>query len=76
MMLSFEPVFPVVIGLPNESSTVTPTLKEVPAPKLDAGTVVNTSRFSGPGLMVSVCKPDWRPDAEAVMIGEPAVVSP
>ena len=75
-MVSVEPVLPVVIALPNWSSTVTPTPKAVPAAKLDAGALVMASLFSGAGLMVSVCRPDWRPDEEAVMIGDPAAVSP
>ena len=55
LMVSVEPVLPVVIALPNWSSTVTPTPKAVPAAKLDAGAArdgefVLRCRIDGLGL--------------------------
>ena len=44
----------MVIVLPNWSSTVTPTLKAVPAANDDGGAVVMASLFGAPGVIVSV----------------------
>jgi hypothetical protein len=76
LMLSVDPVYPVVMALPYWSSTVTPTLNEAPAANDDGGAVVMASLFSGPGVMVSVCRAVANPDEEAVMMGDPAVESP
>ena len=51
--VSFEPVLPVVIVLPNASWIVTPTLTVPPAVIGVVGCVVTASLFSGPGLTVN-----------------------
>ena len=77
-MLSVEPA-PVVIVLPNWSSTVTPTVKLVPVATDAGGWVVMASLFSAPATMV---KPFVVPltrtvltVAEAEIVGAPALVS-
>src|SRR5438105_4609316 len=52
LMVSVQPVLPVVIGLPNWSSTVTPSDTVPPAVIVPAGWVVITSLFSATGLTV------------------------
>src|SRR5438132_3611484 len=52
LMVSIDPVFPVVIGLPNWSSTVTPSDTVPPAVIVLTGWVVITSLFSVAGLTV------------------------
>ena len=64
-----------VTTLPNESSTDRATVKFVPAVELAGGVEVVTSWLGEPALMVST----WVPlvsAPEAVMVGEPALVSP
>ena len=49
--MSFEPV-PLVIGLPNWSSTVTPTVKAWPAVTAEDGWVLIASMVSPAGFTV------------------------
>src|SRR5580700_8583261 len=77
-MVSFEPVVPVVIVLPNWSSIVTPTATVPPAVMVPAGWVVTTSLFSAAGFTVkeleAVEVTDPVVESEAVMVYVPAAL--
>ena len=75
LMVSVDPVFPVVITLPNWSCTATPTVKAVPADTVVGG-VVNTSLFSAAGMMSCRCARTLQAGRVAESVGEPAAVSP
>ena len=71
-------VWAVVVGLPRASCSATvmgPTVALVEAPP-DTAVEVTTNLVAAPDVTVSVCVPDVRPAAAAVMTGVPDLVSP
>src|SRR3954447_1771837 len=67
----------VTIGetrLPNESTPLAVSVCDAPSAMLALGGA-SVSGASAPAVTVSDCAPDWRPSADAVSVGEPAVVS-